>query len=338
MSYTVRVTQWETPIKVSMGQTILEAAIAAGQPFPHGCRSGNCAACKCRLISGDVELSPHSEYALTPSERAEGLILACRAVAWDDSEIELIDADELIVHPSRELTCRVEELVPATHDIMIVRLRIGAGGPFDFSPGQYALVRFAGQPAREYSMANQPGDDLLEFHIRRVSGGQASGYAHDQLKPGDTVGVSGPLGTAYFRAGHRGPIVAVAGGSGLAPVKSIVDAALAADPDRPILLYFGVRAERDLYLVETFEALARSHPNFRFVLVLSEAASGETSRRTGFVTDALASDLGELDGAKIYVAGPPPMVEAATTLLTSRGVRRADIHADAFYTASEKAA
>jgi naphthalene 1,2-dioxygenase ferredoxin reductase component len=337
MSFLASIRRHDAPVSVEIGQTILEAALAAGVPYPHGCRSGNCGACKSRLESGEVEMTPYSEFALSAADRQDGLILACRAVPWSDVEIAWLDADEVIVHPLRYLTCRVVALDDATHDIKRLRLAIEAGGPFSFSAGQYAALTLAGQAPRDYSMANRPDEPGLEFHIRRSASGRASAYVAERLRIGDQVKVEGPFGSSFLREKHTGPILAIAGGSGLAPIKSIVESALAAGMAQPIDLYFGVRTERDLYLEEHFRELEARHGNFRFIPVLS-APDGATTRRTGFVHEAACADHADLDGAKAYLAGPPVMVEAATAALLARGMRRQDIHADAFYTEAEKAA
>src|SRR6266849_9146761 len=144
MSFVVNIRQHPDPVVVEPGGTVLESALAQGVPYPHGCRSGNCGACKSRLESGEVELTPYSEFALSEVERGDGLILACRAVPWSDVSLAWLDADETIVHPLRYLTCRVVALDDATHDIKRLRLAVEAGGPFTFSAGQYAAVSFAG--------------------------------------------------------------------------------------------------------------------------------------------------------------------------------------------------
>ncbi|MCP4330690.1 MAG: 2Fe-2S iron-sulfur cluster binding domain-containing protein [Alphaproteobacteria bacterium] len=337
MSFTVKVSQFETPVSVEMGDTILETALRLELPYPHGCRSGNCGACKSELIAGDVELSPYSEFALTAEERARGLILACRAVPWSDCEVAHLESEDVETHPSRHLRCSVISAEPATHDIRVIRLRIESGGPFDFSPGQYASLVFPDLPPRDYSMANMPGGDELEFHIRLIPDGAVTPYVQEALKVGDEVRVRGPFGTSYLRRNHNGPIVALAGGSGIAPIKSIIDSALDAEIGQSIYLYFGVRDERDLYLERYFDELAATHANFHFIPVLSEPTK-ETTRRTGFLHESVRSDFTDLDGCKGYLAGPPPMVEAATRVLTSLGIRRQDCHADAFYTEADKAA
>jgi len=232
-----------------------------------------------------------------------------------------------------DFTCRVVDIEDATHDIRMLRLEPPPGVRFDFHAGQYAKLGFGALPPRDYSMANTPGEPLLEFHIRDVGDG-ASRYAVRQLGRGETVTASGPLGDAYLRDEHAGPILAIAGGSGLAPMKAIVETALRRDPSREIRLYFGVRRERDLYLVAHFERLAAAHARFRFVPVVAEP-NESSARRSGMVGDAVAADAADFLNTKAYLAGPPPMVEATVALLHARGLSAADIHADPFYSEEE---
>ncbi|MFI5029896.1 MAG: 2Fe-2S iron-sulfur cluster-binding protein [Reyranellales bacterium] len=335
MSFKVHISKADKTIEVPTGATILWSALDQGVDYPFGCQSGNCGACKSHLVSGEVTMEGYSEFALSEEEKGRGLILACRAVPWEDCEVAWLEEDDLIVHPRRILGCKVVRLDDATHDIKRVRLSIESGGPFDFSAGQFASVTFAGCAPRDYSMANVPGDPVLEFHVRRSVDGTVSAYVAETLKIGDSVRVEGPFGASYLRESHRGPIIAVAGGSGLAPIKSIVERALAQKLPQHIHLYFGVRTERDLYLHDHFAALAKKHDTLHFTPVLSEAANG--AYRTGLVHEAVGRDFDELDGCKAYLAGPPVMVEAATKLFEQRGMRRIDIHADAFYTAAEMA-
>jgi CDP-4-dehydro-6-deoxyglucose reductase/ferredoxin-NAD(P)+ reductase (naphthalene dioxygenase ferredoxin-specific) len=335
VSFAVTIRQHAEPIAVEPGGTILEAALAQGVAYPHGCRSGNCGACKSRLEAGEVELAAYSDYALTEAERAQGLILACRAVPWSDATVAWLETDEVVLHPQRRLACRVVSLDHLTHDIRRVRLAVESGGPFTFSAGQYASLRFAGQKPRDYSMANRPDEALLDFHIRRMGASGASAYVAERLAIGDDVVVEGPYGSSWLRERHTGPILAIAGGSGLAPIKSIVETALGIGMKQPIHLYFGARDERDIYLEDHFRALERQHTNFRFIPVLSQP-SAATARRTGFVHEVAAREIADLDGAKAYLAGPPVMVEAATALFQAQGLRREDIHADAFYGEGDK--
>ena len=320
----------ERPVPVQAGDTILESLLRAGVPFPFSCQAGNCGTCKCELVSGDILELEHSEHALDPAERAKGIILACRTQVWDDTVVRRIDAEELVMHPSRVMRCRVLNMDPLTHDIMGIRLAIEAGGPFIFSAGQYAQLDFAPRLSRHYSMANMPESDELEFHVRRMPGGRTSAYVATQLKTGDRVKVTGPLGVAYLRERHNGQSLLVAGGSGLAPIQSILCTLLAASAASSVSLYFGVISERDVYHEGLLKDLAHKHPNFKYQIVLSEQ-KGASGRRYGMVQEAVAADVTEFGGVLAYLAGPPAMVEAASTMLVSRGMAPRHIHADAFY-------
>lgn len=313
------------------GETILASLLQAGLAFPHNCQAGNCGACKCELVEGDTLELPYSEYALSAEERAQNLILACRTQAWGDCTIRLLEAEELAVHPSRVMRCRLVGFDDLTHDIKRLVLSVEAGGPYSFSAGQHARLKFApGIPERDYSMANRPDQEQLEFHIRHVPHGQASDYVFTCLHLGAELSVSGPFGNAYLRDNHRGPILAVAGGSGLAPIQSIIETALRADPEREIHIYFGARDERDVYLEARLAELCQSHANLKLEVVLSEPKR-PSARRQGLVTEAVSADFKSFDGFKAYVAGPPVMVEAMQRVLRDKGVAVRDIHADAFY-------
>lgn len=341
MAATVRIRQWPTPVPVDPGETVLDAALAAGVPYPFGCQSGNCGACKSVILSGAVTLEPYSDFALTDEERGQGLVLACRSICESDVEIAWIEGEDLAFHTIRTLACKVAKLERMTHDITAVTLSVEpasleGGGPFEFTAGQFARVTFAGQPGRDYSMANVPGSAELVFHIRHLPGGAVSGFVAEGLREGAPVTVEGPFGIAHLREAHAGPILAVAGGSGLAPILSIVEAALARGRRGRIHVYFGARDERDVYLETHFQALAARHPNLTHTVVLSQP-SGPTARRTGFLHEAIAADFADLDGAKVYAAGPPAMVEALTPVLLARRTRKEDVHADAFYTEADKA-
>lgn len=240
--------------------------------------------------------------------------------------------------PVVEAACRVERVEPLTHDIRRVVLTTEDDASLRFLPGQFASVAFEGLPPRDYSMANTPGDGpRLEFHIRRERGGETSAHVFEELAVGDRARVRVPMGEAYLRPEHHGPVLALGGGSGLAPMKAIVEAALALDPSRPVHLYIGARDEPDLYLLDHFAALAARRPMFRFTPVLSDP-SGPTDRRIGFLHDAVAADYTAFPCTKVYLAGPPAMVEAARALLLERGVDARDLHADPFHSAAEMAA
>lgn len=318
-------------IRVPATQTILDAALDQGIAYPHGCRSGRCGTCKSRLIDGAVDLLEHTRFALTDTEKAAGLILACRALPQEEAVVAWLgDQEEQPYHPVRIIDAIVTSVQDVTHDVRIVRVAL-AGEPLAFSAGQYARVTVAGKPARDYSMANQPGETELEFHVRRVPGGETSDHIHRDLKTGDTVQINGPFGSSWLRHGHTGPILAVAGGSGLAPIQSIVETALSMGMAQPIYLYFGVRTACDLYHARRFRDLESRHENLHFIPVLSDKV-GVAPFRSGYVSDAVAHDIKDLDGWKTYTAGPPAMIDAVIEMTAAAGLRQEDLHADVFFT------
>jgi NAD(P)H-flavin reductase/ferredoxin len=344
MSLTVTVADLKQSAPAEEGETVLGALLAQGIGFAYSCQAGNCGTCKCELVSGDILELEYSEHALSPDERLRGIVLACRSQMWSDVVVRRLDSEDFVVHPSRVMRCRVVEIANLTHDILRLRLEIVAGGPFTFSAGQYAQLELPVAPgiSRDYSMANRPDQPLLEFHVRVMPGGSVSHRIATALKVGDMVKVSGPMGTSYLRAQHAGPLLCIAGGSGLAPVICIARTALASGFAQPVHLYFGARAERDVYFERELAGLQEHHANFRACIVLSEPGATSSSgtllpRRYGLVTEAVAADFADLAGFKAYFAGPPPMVDAASALVKARAVGLRDIHADAFFPAAAEA-
>lgn len=319
-------------ILVPEGATILEAALAADIAYPHGCRSGRCGSCLSRLISGKVRHLEHSRFALTEEQKAQGMFLACRAMP--ETDMVAACAGDIDASPSpamQRLQYQVQAIQALTHDIKHIRLAASGAELLAFDAGQYARLTFPDAPPRDYSMAGRAGSGVLDFHIRRVPGGWVSEWIHAALKPGDPVVVEGPLGSSHLRRQHPGPILCIAGGSGLAPIQAIVEAAIAEGMQQPIHVYVGARRIADLYLVAHFQQLAQRHSNLRFTPVLSDDPR-QRLWRTGWVSDAVASDHPLLQGWKAYVAGPPLMVEAAMRICRAGRLRPEDVHADVFFT------
>ena len=334
----VRIRQHDQPIDVSTGETVLAAALRLGLRYPHGCTQGNCGSCKSRLLAGRVDLMPYSRHALSDAERADGLILACRARPETPVELawlaDMSGQDDTPRHPVQYLRCRVTSVAPATHDISIVRMVADGDGTLAFSAGQYAAVTFDGQAPRDYSMANRPDQPTLEFHIRAVADGTTSAFVARDLRPGAAAVIDGPFGGCWLRDHHPGPVLALAGGSGLAPIHSIVDTALLRGVRQPIHLYLGARAEADVYDEDRLRGLAERHRNLHVNVVLS-APAGPTDRRVGYLHEALAADFPRLLDATAYIAGPPKMVAALRKTLNGLGVAEGAIHADAFHSAED---
>jgi CDP-4-dehydro-6-deoxyglucose reductase/ferredoxin-NAD(P)+ reductase (naphthalene dioxygenase ferredoxin-specific) len=228
---------------------------------------------------------------------------------------------------SRPLYGRVVQLIDATPEIRIVRLQVVHGGAFRFRAGQYARVTFGTCRPRDYSLANRPDDPILEFHVRHEGGGGASAHVARTLREGDGVWVDGPFGDAWWRPEHDGPVLAVAGGTGLAPIRSIVETALGLGFRNVMHIYIGARRERDIYLEDHFRMLVRRHPSVRLHVLLSDPGV-PPHRRRGTLVDAIEADVQAIAGLKAYLAGPPAMIGALTSALTAKGLSPDDIHAD----------
>jgi ferredoxin-NAD(P)+ reductase (naphthalene dioxygenase ferredoxin-specific) len=313
-------------IRVAPGANLLEALRAAQVPMSYSCLSGRCGICRCRVLDGDVLDGGREQQ--RPLDGMDGALLACQTYLTEPCTIEVPAPEEAVVHRARVAKAAVVGIEPLAADIR--RLLLKPAKPLAFSPGQYAQIAFTPAHARPYSMAGLPGDELLEFHVQLMPKGRVSGYIATQLKVGDAVKVSGPLGAAYLRQQHSGPVLCVAGGTGLAPVLSVVRGAVAAGMRNPIHLYFGLRSPRELYGMAWLEHLRRVHPALKVHVVVSSGADTATQRR-GLVTQAIAQDHASLRGWHVYLRGSPPMVETTTLMVLGKGVEAGGIHADAYY-------
>jgi ferredoxin-NAD(P)+ reductase (naphthalene dioxygenase ferredoxin-specific) len=313
-------------LQVPPGANLLETLRSHEVPISYSCMAGRCGTCRCKVVSGQLLETGRESKITNPSE--DDYILACTSVLTENCEIEIPEPDEIVTHPARIIKATVTAIEVATHDIRIVRLR--PAKPLSFSPGQYANLQFTPEHIRPYSMAGLCTDDELVFHVRRVPDGRVSSYVFDELKPGDAVRVSGPLGTAYLRTRHEGPMLCVAGGTGLAPILSIMRGAIDAGMHNPIHLYFGVRSPHDVYGLDELKALQAAHTDLKLQIVVSTDEQG-SGLRTGLVTEAIAHDIPDVDSWRAYVCGAPPMVEATAALLKQRGIAPQHCYADAFY-------
>lgn len=324
---TLTIRQWPQPIETGR-RTILDAALDNGVPFPHGCRTGECGSCKCLLLAGDVSMKNYDSEVLTRREKEAGFVLACRSKPRSDVHVDWLGGTVSVELPVRRLSARVTNIEQVSPIIMRLLLRLEE--PLQFAAGQFARLGFADLPARAYSMANAPGDEMLEFHVRLIPGGRVSDYIENALQVGEEVQIEGPYGTAHLRPEDHSPLVLVAGSSGLAPAKSILRTALGGQPDREVHLYFGVRDEAHVYDESELQLLVSRYENFRLETVLSEP-QGETARRTGDLAQAVSRDLASHREAQFYMAGPPQMVDAVRKAVTAFGIAEERIHADPFH-------
>ncbi|OPK03992.1 MULTISPECIES: 2Fe-2S iron-sulfur cluster-binding protein [Pseudomonas] len=308
------------------GANLLEVLREHGVGISYSCMSGRCGTCRCRITDGSV-ISSAAESG-DSNLVDEHYVLACQSVLTSNCAIEIVEADDIVTHPARVIKGMVVAIESPTHDIRRIRIRLAK--PFEFSPGQYAMLQFSPEHARPYSMAGLPDDQEMEFHIRKVPGGRVTDYIFEHLREGTNVKLSGPLGTAYLRQAHTGPMLCVGGGTGLAPVLSIVRGALKSGMTNPIHLYFGVRSQQDLYDVDRLYDLAAMHPQLKIHTVIATGPINQ-DQRAGLITDLIEKDIPSLAGWRAYLCGAPAMVEALCGVVKGLGISSEHIYADAFY-------
>ncbi|WP_413204140.1 NADH:ubiquinone reductase (Na(+)-transporting) subunit F [Rhodospirillum sp. A1_3_36] len=341
-------------IEVEEGQTILDAALRAGVWLPHACGHGLCGTCKVEVLDGEVSHGAASDFALMDFERQEGKTLCCTATLDSDVtiEAEIDEEPDARVIPVRDFTATIARLDDLTHDVKGVVLALD--NPIDFQAGQYINLTIPGvKGARAFSIANPPGanppganppsanppsaNTVVELHVRLVPGGAATPVIHSDLKVGDRLTFSGPYGRFFVRKSQPGPLLFMAGGTGLSSPRSMILELLAEGCTEAITLIHGVRTQADLYGQEEMEALAAAHGSFTYVPALSDepADSGWQGAR-GFVHDVAQSLTGGLfAGHKAYLCGPPPMVEACIRTLMKGRLFEQDIFTEKFLTAKD---
>lgn len=325
----IELKDWPAALENS-GETVLETMIANGVPFPYSCASGDCGACKGRVLCGEVAHQSCPEGILSAAERADGYVLACRCTPKNDIRLEALD--ELVELPAaRRQRGWVVSRQKRQGDVIV--LRIIPTKPVKFLAGQFFYLKFDNLPQRAYSVASLPGAEELEFHIRVEDNGKTSNYANRDELVGSELIIDGPYGHGYWRQNHDGPIVAIGGGTGLAPMLSVVGAALRENARRRVHLYYAASEEVDVYWEAELAALMRQFPNLRVDCALSRAkppAHGALPRRYQRVTDSLREDWPNLAGAKLYIAGPPKMVDALAATARELGLAPRDLHTDPF--------
>jgi len=318
------------------GQTILEAALAAGITLPYGCRDGACGACKGSILAGGVDHGKSRPDTLTESERSAGRALFCCAVPQGDVVIESRAAAGVADIPVRKLPARIQRLERAAADVMVMTLKLPSNDRFVFLPGQFIDLLLAGGKRRSYSIASSPSrEGEIELHIRRMDGGLFSTQAFETLKEKDILRFEGPLGTTYLREDTDRPVLMVGGGTGFAPLQAMLETLLEKESPRTVHLYVGARTRDGLYRDELAKRFSAASRNITYVPVLSEAtAACNWTGRAGLVHAAALADLPDLSGFDAYVCGAPAMVDAARRDFAAAGLPDDRFFADAFTTAA----
>ena len=316
---------------VKEDETILDACLREGLPMPFDCRNGGCGVCKCTVLHGEVELGAFQESALGADDRAAGRVLACVAKPLSDVEIEYEPTQEA-ARPVRVHEARVIAMDRLAEDVMRVHLEVEGGERIPYYAGQYINILLEDGQKRAFSFATPPHESgPIELHVRRIEGGRFTTHVFTAMKVGDRLRFEGPVGSFFLREDGDKPVIFVAGATGFAPVKSMVEHAFHAGLARPMVLYWGTRRLADMYLRELPERWAKEHPNFRFVPVLSDPAPEDHwEGRTGLVHEAILADYPDLAGHRIYACGSVKMVEAAQPAFAKHGLSSDDCFSDAF--------
>jgi len=335
--HSIRVEPLGIEIQCREDQTVLDACLREGIWLPHACTHGTCGTCKAQILDGEVDLGDASPYALLESERDEGAALICVAQPRGDVVVEgEVDMDEGVdVHPVRDFHGHVDSLDEVAPDVR--RLVIALDEPLAFNAGQYVLLDLPGGDQRPYSIASPPSSDkLIELHVKRSENGMATDrWVFSSLEPGHEVTLSGPYGRFSFRPLRTQPVLLLGSGTGLAPLKSMVQHIAERGGEHQVTLYHGVGTAADLYDREFFEDFAARHEWFTYRPALSRE---DFDGRCGRVPALLAQDYPRAGGHVAYICGRPEMVDDTMKALMKARLFPRDIYREDFFDSADRAA
>jgi len=332
MAYQVTIQNSGHSFTVEDTESILEAALRQGIILPYGCRNGACGSCMGTVTAGAVNYPEGMPRALSDADAAQHKALFCQAHPSGDLTIRVREVDAAKDIEVRTLPCRVNKLEQLAHDVIRIYLKLPDTERLQFLAGQYIDVLLKDHAPRSFSIANAPHDDrFIELHIRNVSGGYFSAQVFNQMQEKAMLRITGPLGTFFLREDSERPAILIGGGTGFAPIKGILEDAFHSGVQKPLHLFWGVRAKRDLYLEELPVRWLQEHANFSYTPVLSEPmAEDHWSGATGFVSDSVIHEYPDLSGHDVYMGGPPVMVEAGHKLFMQHGLDESRFFSDAF--------
>ncbi|MFT3777880.1 MAG: CDP-6-deoxy-delta-3,4-glucoseen reductase [Ottowia sp.] len=344
MTYTITVQPSARTFEAEPGETLLSAGIRQGIGLPYGCKDGACGSCKCKKLSGTVELGPHQSKALSAEEEAQGYILTCCGRATSDVVLESRQVTHAGAFPIKKMPARVAQLERLSHDVMRLRLQLPANDVVQYHAGQYIEFILRDGARRSYSMANAPhtllesGAPMVDLHIRHMPGGKFTEHVFTAMKEKEILRIEGPYGSFHLRDDSPKPIVLLASGTGFAPIKAIIEHMRFMGITRDAVLYWGGRRPQDLYLDAWVKERLAEMPHLTYVPVVSDALPEDGWRgRTGFVHRAALEDFADLSGHQVYACGAPIVVDSARHDYVQAGLPEEEFYADAFTSEADKA-
>jgi len=333
MSFKVRTEPDGHSFEVATGESLLAAALHQGIGLPYGCRNGQCSSCAAQLLQGEVAYPEGAPEAI--KGRSADTCLTCQAVPRSDLIIRVQEVATSAEVEVRTLPCRVVAKQQLNHDVIRLYLKLPDNQRLQFFAGQYLDFILRDGRKRAFSIANAPHDDaLIELHVRHIPGGEFTDYVFDSMQEKTVLCIQAPLGTFTLREDSQRPLIFMGGGTGFAPIKGLIEHAFHIGIERPMHLYWGVRARRDLYLPDLPEQWAREHSNLTYAPVLSEPNADWTGR-TGFVHEAVVADHPDMRGFDVYMSGPPIMVDAGRAAFGARGLTMEHMFSDTFEYAAD---
>ena len=335
MRHQVQIKPNEHQFYVESNETVLDAALRQGINLRYGCRNGACGSCKGKVLAGDLHYED-DPIALSDDDKEENLALFCAAMPDSDLVIEVdeIDLDSAI--EIKTLPCRVQEMNLLNDDVMQLFIKLPASERLQFLPGQYIDILLEDGRHRSFSIANAPhNDEFLELHIRLVDNGLFTPKVFNSMQAKDLMRIEGPHGSFFFHEDSDRDIILVAGGTGFAPIKSIIEHLIEEQISRTVHLYWGARTKADLYLNELSEKWIASNKNIHYTPVLSDEDAA-WSGKTGYVHQAVLDDFNNLEPFDIYTCGPPAMIIAAKEEFQTKGMNTASFYYDSFDFANDQ--
>ncbi len=326
MTFTIKLKPSGVTFPGSGQRSLLDSAILSNYILQYGCKDGRCGVCKSKLIKGEVDQQA-CVAGISKSELKNGYVLTCCAKPRSDIEIEADCFPELQGIETKVVPCRVDTIEYPETDTAIIKLRLPPNSRFEYLAGQYVDFIYDGK-RRSYSIANiSSGSKVVEFHIRRVQGGHFSHLFFNEIKENQLYRFEGPYGTFFVRD-KAGPIIFLAGGTGFAPVKAMIEKLIESNSSRQIYLYWGASTISGFYSRLPVE-WQKDYSNIKYTPVYS-GSSDKWNGRKGMVHLAVTDDFKTLKDFEVYACGSPDMIESAKNAYLENGLNQQNFHSDAF--------